>query len=241
MKHAAEVAFLFDVDDTLLDNDRFESDLRAWLDVELGAGSSDAYWKAFETQRAERDYADFIGALQRCFEASGRDPRWLRAGDYLLDYPFHRRLYPEALEVLERAQTLGPTWIITDGDGVMQPRKLRRSGIWKAVSGHVRIYVHKEHHLADIESICPAEHYVFVDDKLRILNAVKADWQARVTTVQPRQGHYARQSAEDTQQPADLTMEAIAALAAKLRREGAAAFVKSRRELIDEIGNGHKA
>ena len=214
MSARAKIAFLFDVDNTLLDNDRFERDVRTWLDAELGAGSADAYWKAFEAQRAERDYADFLGALQRCFEDSGRDARWLRAGDYLLDYPFRRRLFPDALEVLAHARAIGPTWIITDGDGVMQPRKLHRSGLWDAVTGQVRIYIHKERMLAEIARFCPAEHYVFIDDKLRILAAVKEAWQARVTTVQPRQGHYASGAHADNDHPAaDITLEAIAALA----------------------------
>lgn len=213
MNRPAPVALLFDVDNTLLDNDGFERELRHWLDQELGAGSADRYWRAFEARRQQCGYADFIGAVQQCFIASGRDSRWLRAGDRLLDHPFERHLFPGALAVLEMAREIGPTWLISDGDGVMQPRKLRRAGLWDAVGGHVRIYEHKERRLADIEGACPAAHYVFVDDKARILDAVKAAWGRRVTTVQPLQGHYALDlSAAENGRPADCAIDSISTL-----------------------------
>ena len=210
----SDVALLIDVDDTLFDNDAFERDVQTWLDREIGPGSADQYQRAFEAQRDARDYADFLGAVQRAWEASGRDPRWLRAGDFLLDYPFHDRLYPQALEALEHLAQVGTAWLITDGDGVMQPRKLRRAGLWDAVQGRVRIYVHKEQQLSDIQRTCGARHYVMVDDKPRILDAMKRGWRERVTTLQPLQGHYALAEADATPRlPPDLTVARIGLLA----------------------------
>lgn len=208
------VAVLVDVDDTLFDNDAFERATHAWLERELGPGSGDQFKLAFEAQRAARGYADFLGAVQRAWETSGRDPRWLRAGDFLLDYPFRDLLYPQALEAIGRLAEIGTTWLITDGDGVMQPRKLRRGGLWDAVGGRVRIYVHKEQQLSDIQHACGADHYVMVDDKLRILDAVKRSWGKRVTTVQPLQGHYARTAASaEKALPPDFRIERIGLLA----------------------------
>lgn len=208
------VAILVDVDDTLLDNDAFERDVHAWLERELGAGSGDQYKKAFEAQRAARDYADFLGAVQRAWETAERDPRWLRAGDFLLDYPFHELLYPYALEALAQLARVGTVWLITDGDGVMQPRKLRRAGLWDAVDGRVRIYVHKERQLSDIQRVCGADHYLMIDDKPRILDAVKRAWGEHVTTLQPLQGHYALATADSANaQPPDLTVARIGLLA----------------------------
>lgn len=208
------LAVLFDVDNTLFDNDAFERELHAWLDGELGEGSGQRYRQAFEEQRQALDYADFLGAVQRCWELSGRDPGWLRVGEFLLEYPFAQLLYPDALQALARLESVGATWLITDGDGVMQPRKLRRAGLWDAVDGRVRIYVHKEQMLSDIQQACGAHHYVMIDDKLRILDAVKRGWGERVTTVQPLQGHYALSPGDASQQrPPDLTVERIGTLA----------------------------
>lgn len=204
------IAFLFDVDDTLLNNDRVEAELGAWLDREVGAGSAAMFRKAFEEQRAMFDYADYLGAVQRCCDRSGRDPNWLRVGDYLLDYPFADRLYPRALEVLRQCQ---PCWLITDGDGVMQPRKLRRSGLWDAVEGRVRVYVHKERMLDELDAEIGAARYVFVDDKPRVLDAVKRHWGERVTTVMPLQGHYAHDPHRDARYGApDRIVDCIAEL-----------------------------
>jgi hypothetical protein len=210
----AGVAILFDVDNTLFDNDAFEHAVHAWLERELGPGCGGRYRQAFEARRKECDYADFLGAVQCAWETSGRDPCWLRAGDFLLDYPFHQHLYPGALDALARLAQVGATWLITDGDSVMQPRKLRRAGLWGAVDARVRIYVHKEEQLSDIQRACGADHYAMVDDKLRLLDAVKHGWGNHVTTVQPLQGHYALDAAGATGLlPPDLTVEHIGLLA----------------------------
>lgn len=227
MSRYTRIAFLFDVDNTLLDNDGFEQDLRNWLDREIGPGSADRYWSAFEALRDELDYADFLGAVQRCWESTERDPRWLRAGDFLLNYPFADRLYPGAIDALHELGRVGTTWLVSDGDGVMQPRKLRRAGLWAAVAGRVRICVHKEKQLSYIQRDCSADHYVMVDDKLRILDAIKRQWRDRVTTVQPLQGHYATDTQVQRDLPAaDITVDRIGALADRrldlLRHLGAA-------------------
>ena len=185
------VVFLLDVDNTLLDNDRIVSDLKQHLTQAFGAERQERYWAIFEKLREELGYADYLGALQRYRAENPRDPHFLQLSHYLLDYPFADRLFPGALEVIERLRARGPTVILSDGDVVFQPRKVERSGLFEAVEGHVLIYIHKERELDDVEKQYPAHHYVLVDDKLRILTAVKKVWGSRLTTVFPRQGHYA--------------------------------------------------
>ena len=204
------VVFLFDVDNTLLDNDRVTADLKRHLDREVGTDRAQHYWVIFEQLRAELGYADYLGALQRYRSEHQHDPRLLGVSRFLIDYPFANRLYPNSLDVLERVKQWGPVAILSDGDVVFQPRKVDRSGLFEAVGGNVLIYVHKEHELADVERRFPAEHYVLVDDKLRILAAVKKSWGARVTTVFPRQGHYALDpKVLSSHPPADVTVERI--------------------------------
>ena len=204
------VVFLFDVDDTLLDNDRFSADLADRLRQEFGQESGDRYWEIFEELRADLGYADYLGALQQYRLQHVHDPNLFHVSSYLLDYPFADRLYPHALDVLAHAGAWGITGILTDGDIVFQPRKIARSGLGKAVEGRVMIYVHKERELADVERRYPAEHYVLVDDKLAILAAVKAVWASRVTTVFARQGHYARDPKSlGTYPPADIAIDRI--------------------------------
>jgi FMN phosphatase YigB (HAD superfamily) len=185
------VVFLLDVDNTLLDNDRVTGDLRRYLEREIGAAAARRYFELFEQLRNELGYADYLGALQRYRDENPHDPHVLAASHYLIDYPFANRLYPESLDVIDRLKSWGPVVILSDGDVVFQPRKIDRAGLWSAVQGNVLIYVHKERQLADVEERFPAAHYALVDDKLRILDAVKRVWGARVTTVFPRQGHYA--------------------------------------------------
>lgn len=210
MTRPAPVVFLLDVDNTLLDNDRIIDDLKRHLTRAFGAERQDRYWAIFEELRGELGYADYLGAMQRYRAENPRDPHFLDLSRYLLDYPFADRLFPGALEVIERLRGWGPTVILTDGDVVFQPRKIERSGLFEAVEGRVLVYVHKERELDDIETRYPARHYVLVDDKLRILTAVKEVWGARVTTVFPRQGHYATDPATlATYPPADVTIYRI--------------------------------
>jgi FMN phosphatase YigB (HAD superfamily) len=205
-----EVVFLFDVDNTLLDNDCVQDDLRNHLEREFGAGSRDRYWAIFEELGAELGYADYLGALQRYRLEDLCDPRLLLMSSFLVDYPFANRLYPGSLDALDHVGTRGGTVILSDGDVVFQPRKVQRSGLWDAVEGRVLIYIHKEQMLDDVEQRYPAGHYVMIDDKLRILTAMKRIWGDRLTTVWPRQGHYALDSkAIATYPPADLTVERI--------------------------------
>ena len=205
-----EVVYLLDCDNTLLDNDVVQDDLRRHLASEFGAASRDQYWTIFERLRGELGYCDYLGALQRYrFEVPG-DPRLLLMSSFLLDYPFDNRLYPDALAVLAHLRQWGRTVILSDGDVVFQPRKIRRSGLWDAVEGRVLITIHKEQVLPMIAARYPARHYVMVDDKLRLLAAVKAEWGGRVTTVFPRQGHYALDPKNLAAYPAaDLTIERI--------------------------------
>jgi FMN phosphatase YigB (HAD superfamily) len=204
------VVFLFDVDNTLLDNDRVAADLRVHLDEEIGEDCGRTYWQIFEELRTELGYADYLGALQRYRVARPRDPRVLAVSHFLISYPFANRLLPGSLDALDHCATIGSTAILSDGDVVFQPRKIRRSGLYDAVGGRVLVYIHKEHELDDVAARLPADHYVLVDDKVRILAAVKAAWGSRVTTVWPRQGHYALDIVDVARYPApDLTIERI--------------------------------
>ena len=210
----ADVVFLLDVDNTLLDNDRIVVDLRRHLEREFGVASSDRYWAIFNQLRNELGYADYLGALQRYRADAERggpdDQRLLLMSSFLVDYPFAERLYPRALDVIDHLGTFGPTVILSDGDVVFQPRKVQRSGLWDATCGRVLIYIHKEQMLDAVQRHYPARHYVMVDDKLRILAAMKKVLQERLTTVFPRQGHYAFDPVNIAEYPAaDVAVEHI--------------------------------
>lgn len=215
MSQPASIVFLFDVDDTLLDNDRIAADLKAHLTQAFGAERQQRYWVIFEQLRTELGYADYLGALQRYRAENPRDPHFLQLSFFLMDYPFANRLYPGALDVLEHLSAWGPTVILSDGDVVFQPRKIQRSGLFEAVNGRVLIYIHKERELDDVARRFPAQHYVLVDDKLSILSAVKQSWGTRLTTIFPRQGHYAHDPKTLAAYPsADITLERIGDLLA---------------------------
>jgi len=208
-----DVVYLVDVDNTLLDNDAVIEDLRKHFANAFGAEREQRYWEIFEGLRSELGYADYLGALQRYRVERPREPRLLQISLYLLHYPFGDRLYPHALDVVAHLRRSGPVVVLSDGDVVFQPRKVERSGVWQAVDGEVLIYVHKEQMLDDVERRYPARRYVVIDDKLRILTAIKDVWGDRVTTVFVRQGHYAHDPAQVTPYPAaDRTVDTIADL-----------------------------
>jgi FMN phosphatase YigB (HAD superfamily) len=204
------IVFLVDVDNTLIDNDGLQQDLKDHLESVYGRASRERYWRILEDLFSELGYRDYIGALQRYRVEHPRDVELLSMSSFLMDYPFADRLFPHALEVLGRLRRVGPTVILSDGDVVFQPRKVEHAGISDAVDGHVLIYIHKEQALDDVERRYPADHYVLVDDKLRILDAVKQVWRERVTTVLPRQGQYAHDAkVVSALPPPDLTIERI--------------------------------
>jgi FMN phosphatase YigB (HAD superfamily) len=214
MGSPAGTVVLFDVDNTLLDNDAVQQDLSELLERELGAAARARYWSIFEALRRELGYADYLGALQRYRLEVPDETRLPLVSTFLLDYPFASRLYPGALAAIERMQRVGPTVILSDGDVVMQPRKIRRAGLWDAVDGRVLIYIHKERQLQAVERAYPAARYLMVDDKVGILTALKQHWGARVTTILPRQGHYAHDAAVLAANPApDLSIQGIGDLA----------------------------
>jgi FMN phosphatase YigB (HAD superfamily) len=186
-----EVVFLFDVDNTLLDNDHVQADLSEHLAENYGIAARDRYWEILRALVDELGYTDYLGALERYRIEAMHRPELLRMSSWLVDYPFAERLYAGALDAIAHAQQWGPAVILSDGDAVFQPRKIERSGLWRAVDDRVLIYVHKERELEYVERLYPARHYVIIDDKLRILAAVKKIWGERVTTVFPKQGHYA--------------------------------------------------
>ena len=205
-----DVVFLFDVDNTLMDNDHVQRDLSEHLANQYGQAVHDRYWALFEDLRASLGYADYLGALQRYRLEDLHNPKILRIANWLVDYPFADRLYPGALNVVRHVSAWGPVVILSDGDAAFQPRKVERSGLWQAFADNVLIFVHKEQALDDVERLYPARHYVMIDDKLRILEALKAQWGDRVTTVFPRQGHYAFDPEEiRKRRPPDISVDAI--------------------------------
>lgn len=204
------VVFLFDVDNTLLDNDRVVADLMRHLEQEVGPERQQRYWSIFEELRAELGYADYLGALQRYRLEYPRDPHLLTVSTYLINYPFANRLFPNSLDVIDHCKQWGPVVILSDGDVVFQPRKIERSGLFEAVDRNVLIYIHKEFELDDVERRYPAEQYVMVDDKVRILAALKESWGKRVATVFPKQGHYAKDTEALAKYPAaDVSIERV--------------------------------
>ncbi len=210
-----DIVFLFDVDNTLLDNDAVQDDLKTHLANNYGAAARDRYWQILEELRAELGYVDYLGALERYRVEALHRPEILRMSSWLVDYPFAERLYPGAFEAIAQGRRFGPPVILSDGDAVFQPRKVERSGLWGVVEDRVLIYIHKEQELADVERFYPARHYVLIDDKLRILSAVKNIWGGRVTTVFVRQGHYAHDGETLTRyRSADVTLERIGDFAA---------------------------
>jgi FMN phosphatase YigB (HAD superfamily) len=214
-----DTVYLFDVDNTLLDNDAVTADLRQHLCDKFGEDCERRYWAIFEELRSELGYADYLGALQRFRVEHPTDPHMLGVSLYLLHYPFADRLYPHALDALAHLRDRGSVVILSDGDVVFQPRKVERSGLWAAVSGAVLIYVHKEQMLDDVERRYPANHYVMVDDKIRILTAMKKTWGDRLTTVFVKQGHYAADAAAVASfPPADVTIDRIGDVVDRLTR-----------------------
>ena len=208
-----KIVFLFDVDNTLLDNDHIVADLMRYLERAIGHERQRRYWMYFEQLRSELGYADYLGALQRYRLEDLRDSHILAVSHHLIDYPFADRLFPNSLDVIEHARRFGDPVIVSDGDVVFQPLKIRRSGLMDAFDSRVQIYVHKEHELDDIAARYRADHYVFIDDKVRILASVKDAWNSRVTTVFPRQGHYAMDEKELAKYPApDVAIDRIGAL-----------------------------
>jgi len=205
--------FFFDVDNTLLNNDRVTEDLKEYLVRRVGDSSSKRYWELFEDLRLELGYADYLGALQRYRIERPRDLKLLAVSHFMINYPFANRLFPESLDAVEHARQIGKPVILSDGDVVFQPLKVDRSGLYEVFEHHVLIYIHKELELEDAEAKYPADHYVMVDDKVRILAAIKKRWGGRVTTVFPRQGHYALDASQAAQYPQpDITIERIGEL-----------------------------
>ena len=210
MSTSCDTVFMFDCDNTLLDNDRVSHDLRAHLKSAVGQENCDRYWTIFEQLRTELGYADYLGALQRYRLGNSSDTDLLAMSSFLIDYPFQDRVYPGAIEAIRRVSAHGTVLILSDGDVVFQPRKIERSGLWSAVDGRVLIYIHKEEMLDDVAKRFPARRYVMFDDKLRVLTAMKAVWGERLVTVFPRQGHYALDAKITAAYPAaDITIERI--------------------------------
>lgn len=212
MPDSDDLVFLFDFDNTLLDNDALLEDFRSHMVHEFGRIESDRYWAISEALRVELGYVDYLGALQRFRSKDHSDARVMWMSSFLIDYPFSSRVYPGALEALRRMRAMGRTVIVSDGDAVFQPHKIKRAGLWNEVGGRVLIYIHKEAMLDEIEKCYPARRYVMVDDKLRILSTMKQRWESRLTTVFPRQGHYAQDPADIAYPAADVVIEHISDL-----------------------------
>jgi hypothetical protein len=210
MTEAQGIVFLFDVDNTLLDNDRIQADLSEHLETWYSASARNRYWEIFEKLTSELGYADYLGALERYRTEDLHSPALLRMANWMVDYPFADRLYPGALDAVRHARQWGPTVIFSDGDAVFQPRKVERSGLWRAFEDRVLIYIHKEEELDDVERFYPARRYVVIDDKLRILTHIKKIWGAQVTVILAQQGRYAHDAGILSTYPAaDICLNSI--------------------------------
>lgn len=208
-----DIVFLLDVDNTLLDNDRFGADLTTRIEQLFGAAERQRFWSIYDELRAEVGYADYLGALQRFRSGLEEKPELLQMSPFMLEYPFVERLFPRAIDAIVHLSAIGMPAVMSDGDIVFQPRKIQRSGIWAAVSGRVLITRHKERALPAMQRQFPASHYVMVDDKPQLLAAMKSVLSMRLTTVFVRQGHYAVESAGTMiDPPPDITIERIADL-----------------------------
>jgi FMN phosphatase YigB (HAD superfamily) len=204
------VVYLIDVDNTLLDNDRFGAALGDHLDLTFGAAERGRYWTVFSERRARLGFADYLGSLEVFRDGLEDHPRLLHLAEFLLEYPFAELLYPDALATLAHLSTSGTPVLLSDGDIVFQPRKIRRAGLWDAVAGRVLVYLHKETMMDRVQHLFPAQHYLVVDDKPNLLAAMKAALGARITTVFVRQGHYAHDVQAQTQMSSpDRTIERI--------------------------------
>ena len=213
MPLAEDTVFLFDVDNTLLDNDRVKSDLKEKVLQDFGQEACNRFWAIYEEQRKKHIYADFIGTLERFRLEHLHDPKALRLSLWMMHYPFADRLFPDALAVVRHVSQWGLPVVLTDGDGVFQPYKLERSGLWNAFDGRVLGYVQKDQELEAIAQAFPARHYILVDDKLKLLNAVKGIWGNRVTTIFVKQGHYANDPNVLASEPvADVSVDRVAEL-----------------------------
>lgn len=207
------VVFLLDVDNTLLDNDRFAADLSDRLQQDFGNAGRERYWAIYQALRTRDGYADYLAALQEFRTGLDADPDLLQMSAFVLEYPFAQRLYPHALEVIAHLHTLGTPVVLSDGDIVFQPRKIQRSGLWDAVQGRVLVYLHKERMLDAMQQRFAARHYVMVDDKPQLLATMKTALGERLTTIFVQQGHYALQAMDVPIAPApDMTIARIADL-----------------------------
>lgn len=210
MNGAPAITYLFDVDNTLLDNDRVHDDFDRHLAAVFGAAGAKTYWGIYEARRVKLGYADYLGAVQEFRLECNDEINAEHLAAFLLDYPFAERLYPRALDAVAELANFGPVVALSDGDVVLQPRKIRSSGIARAMDDRVLIYIHKERMLDDVARRFPSDHYVMVDDKLRVLDGMKRQWRARLTTVFVRQGHYASDPvAQKEYPPADISLQAI--------------------------------
>ena len=210
MQTQAKVVFLLDVDNTLLDNDRFIADLTSRLNRDFGKTERERYWSIYGERRDTLGYADYLGALQEFRTDSNNEEALLQMSAFLLDYRFSERLYPRALATIKHLGTMGTTAILSDGDIVFQPRKIQRSGLWYAFDGRVLVYLHKERMLDELQRRFPALHYVMIDDKPQLLAAMKRVLVDRLTTVFVRQGHYAAEAERITIDPVpDATVQHI--------------------------------
>jgi len=201
MNAAASLVFLLDVDNTLLDNDQVQADLDAHIAKLFGAEAAKTYWNLYEALREKLGYADYLGAIQQFRLECDDEVRAQDLAAWLLSYPFADRAYPGAFDAVAHLSQFGECVVLSDGDVVLQPRKIEASGIAHAVQDRVLIYVHKERMLDDVARRFPAQHYVMVEDKLRVLDGMKRRWRERLTTVFVRQGHYANDPAARKEYP----------------------------------------
>lgn len=208
MIDVVRVAFLFDVDNTLIDNDRVKAELAEGIESAVGQAAGARFWEIYEDVRRMRDFVDYPRTLERFRETFPLEPGFPAVAELVLGYPYRSALYPGALEVLARVQSVGLAAIVTDGDPVYQAAKIARSGLADAVEQRVFLSAHKEAHWAEVAESVPANRYVLFDDKAAVLARIKR-LDERVMTIHVRQGHYGEADAGDVQPAPDRSVDRI--------------------------------
>ncbi len=187
------LVFLLDVDNTLLDNDALKAEIGSRIQMLVGVELARRFWVVYEQVRQQAEFVDYPATLDRFINQYGDASQPVQLRQIFESLPFASFLFPDVIETLRHLRSLGTVAILSDGDQVFQPLKIRKSGLEEAVGGNVLIYVHKERELQRVFAQYPADHYVMVDDKPRILSALEEECPSRFTTVFVLQGHYARE------------------------------------------------
>lgn len=201
--------FCLDFDETLSNTDRLRADLVGHMRGMGGESLATAYEEAYEAVRAEHGAVSMSRVLQATSErAGGGRELHRRLAELLHTFSYQEYLYPGAEDTIHQLKKEGEVVILSDGDAFFQPQKIYATSVAQLVDGIV-IVPHKVDRFAELTGYWPADRYVFIDDKQRVLDAAKQYFGERATTVLVQQGRYAA----DATPTADICVPSIAAVA----------------------------